>query len=515
MKKYFFFILSFFLIAAVGCSNSHSEEGNMPPETKVEATDSTQDTTKSEPEPDAEPTPPKTANAEELRQLFEQAYTTGNSRSQEPEQIAAEFSVIQELAFEIPLALPSDTEVQYIEWRNMTIAAIIEAENDMLKASYNKLIADCTRYDERVAGLWESTPGLFYADRMDFDGDGVMELLLAYLERKSGVDGEPDCFADVTVEVYGNDPDGSAIKYGEFKKQWDFGDKWLKIFTRDDKLYIGGYSWGGGSGLPATYIYYGVENGLLKEIESYSSEDAPGEELSKYTEICSLIAFHEGYPAQISFASGVLPELPSLSLVLNGTSFELGDTPVINNGYILAPVPALEKLGLAVHSEDVERWLVSTKHNTLWINMWDFPLIYFDNDFQNFADDMEVIDGKLFVPIEPIAALFGGKVERVRESNVIAIDLSIPVEDRMNEDEIKALHEFQKEDAFAILERAGYELEHKLELIVTYQFGDVVWSIKWLPSGQEEIYYSAKVSRNGIMSINSYGYDPAIFEDEW
>lgn len=535
LRKSIFFVLILLFVAVTGCSNSAKDAVNVPQETAQDTADPVQSTSKSEPEPDETPEQFKVASTEELQQLFEQTYAVENSRSKEPEQIAAEFSELQELALESSLSLPSNAETQYTEWRSMVITAIIEAENDLLKDNYNKLIADCIPYDEGVTGLWDSTPGLFYADRMDFDGDGIMELLLAYLEQQSGVDGGPNGSAKVTIDVYGG-IDGGVVKYGELNEDWTFGDKWIKLFSNNGKLFIGYYSWGGGSGLPETYTFYSVENASLVTIENLSSERILSEEvnedgtfhydgyftsfddtiseedfqarLSSYNEEGSIISFGEGTPANVSFDNGVLPERPALSLVLNGTAFELGDTPVINDGHILIPVPALERLGLAVYSIDKNNWIVSTKRDTLLILYWDFLEVRLNGEWQDFGDFMKIVDGELFVPIEPIAILFGGKVEQDKQSKIIAVDLSIPEGEQMDTAEVKAMYDFTDETAMAILEQAGYTVENALDWEVSYQYGEAVWSITWLPAGQNEMVQWAAVQRSGVIETGTYAFDP-------
>lgn len=137
---------------------------------------------------------------EQLHQYFRQAFDTKGNALDTPEQLALEVAEIKALAADA--ALPDNYEEQYEEWRTEQIHTMLEKLH--------------SQYDEIIAGLPVGSgaiPGACYAERVDFDGDGLPELFVLSLEQMPNYDG-PDAGLGFALELYQSDED-QVLKLGE------------------------------------------------------------------------------------------------------------------------------------------------------------------------------------------------------------------------------------------------------------------------------------------------------------
>ena len=130
------------------------------------------------------------------------------------------------------------------------------------------LLADKPLYNSEL--LQE---GLASVQWMDLDGDGLEELLVL------SVNAQEEFYYDVTLEVYSY-LEGKLSKCDEIVQYIEHhGNFSIKLFEKEEQVYLGRYYCGGGSGSSSDYSFLKLENRTItteEELMAYSEwESAP------------------------------------------------------------------------------------------------------------------------------------------------------------------------------------------------------------------------------------------------
>lgn len=356
-------------------------------------------------------------------------------------------------------------------------------ETRALQTEYEQIIQDSQLYE--VHGT-----GLFYADYVDVEGDGTVELLTVGIDK--------DLF--ITAAVYAND-NSHVEKYceGIFKTAYlgKFGG--FSVGTTNGELYVcsaGGTVEGAGAYYDSTYQFFKVEKGTfsleddLHDKEEYSFE----KEMFEYAYFVSdkVVTEHEynqilkKYPEEnsksicsIDFGDLNVPDrglLPTPQIQVNGTAVKLSANPYISKGVSEYMVPlrdVLEAMGVAVYANsDASVILASTKSDTLVITYksleghfeginsdWYYDKTYKysmnGGEFQKIA--IEFTNGKAFLPLQTIVSLFGATAEWDGKVGATQITSNILDSNRMSQDELKQLANFDLNQALKIAANQGYK----------------------------------------------------------
>lgn len=347
-----------------------------------------------------------------------------------------------------------------------------------LQAEYEQIISQQKIHD--VHGT-----GLIYADYIDIDGSGKPGLLTV------GID--MDSFAGIVATVYA-DIDGHAGKYCEQVLPSGGTFTYLDIYQANGQRYLGVSMEHRYEGMESQF--FKVENGafvcsdhvqekwdistdsLATRYIGINGEDISEDEyratVKKYTKQKEL--FSQG-PSWYEFGErGILP-VPGIQV--NGTAAKLSAAPYISYyNYKMFMVPlrdVLEAMGVAVYANpDASVILASTKNDTLAITYKEFEGYgfeginsdYYENsrtykysmnggEFQKFA--IEFTDGKAFVPLHTIVSLFGATAEWNGEAGAMQITSNIPDSNRMSQDELKRMANFDLKQARGVAASKGYE----------------------------------------------------------
>ena len=396
--------------------------------------------------------------------------------------------------------------MSYLYWaeEQWTSAAEVRA----LQAEYNQIIQGAQLYE--VHGT-----GLFYADYVDMDNDGKVDLLTV------GVDWET--FAAIAT-VYSN-IDGHAGKLCE----QDFGlagaFDWLSIYQADGQLYLGiimEHRYVGDE-----YAFFKVENGsfvcndnVREEFDSNLSithyiglnekeisEDEYRATIKKYTKQKELFSIG---PSWYEFGECGILSAPSVEV--NGVPVKLSANPYysIFEDDVMVPLrDVLEAMGVAVYANsDASIILASTKSDTLVITYKDFSDYNFEGinstyygrdktykysmnggEFQRIV--IEFTNGKAFLPLQTIVSLFDATAEWDGKAGAMQITANIPDSNRMTQDEMKQMANFDLKQAQKIAVSKGYK--------GSVEFGDGVPTIfRGVSFGDYETHVrSSLVFKNG------------------
>ncbi|MBD5118623.1 MAG: copper amine oxidase N-terminal domain-containing protein [Clostridiales bacterium] len=410
-------------------------------------------------------------------------------------------------------------------------------ETRALQGEYEQIVNSAQPYE--VFGS-----GLFYADYVDMDNDGKVDLLTV------GVDWET--FAAIAT-VYSN-IDGHAGKLCE----QDFGlagaFDWLSIYQADGQLYLGiimEHRYVGDE-----YAFFKVENGsfvcndnVREEFDSNLSithyiglnekeisEDEYRATIKKYTKQKELFSIG---PSWYEFGECGILSAPGVEV--NGVPVKLSANPYysIFEDDVMVPLrDVLEAMGVAVYANsDASVILASTKSDTLVITYkdfsdWDFEginSIYYGRDktykysmnggeFQRIA--IEFTNGKAFLPLQTIVSLFDATAEWDGKAGAMQITSNIPDSNRMTQDELKQLANFDMKQAQKIAVDKGYETPYKTEAGdgtkcgLTFKNGKAVWNlfvVKTPSYGGGLHYVNARLSlievaSDGTVTVDSKEY---------
>lgn len=333
--------------------------------------------------PQEEAEEPKLLSQAELETLFQKVFDSdGDIQSQEDTQITAELSAVKEAADAD--TLPEDYETLYRSWREGQVTAW-ETEVEQLKADYKKMLLA----DTDLTAAWEMDKAC-YADYIDFDGNGIPELLTV-TKAGSGADA-------VTVKVYGSQ-DGAVTELEnssyplEYHDGWGRDNLWIRIFKNGDsgKRYLGVYTHDPSfTRNHAVYTYYTIEDGkwtldrgfvscnfdregyVTGGISLYKTDDPEffrgdfewsklGEEINingdsvdvsvmtkEYPNYLQIIA-NDTYESPAMEQHGLLDDLLGIKLTVNGEPVELVVEPFVEKGVFMAPVrPVLGAMNIPV-----------------------------------------------------------------------------------------------------------------------------------------------------------------------
>ena len=425
------------------------------------------------------------------------------------------------------------------------------SEDRALQAEYGKIIGGAMCYEVHGSGL-------IYADYVDVEGDGKVELLTVGLDK--------DLL--ITAAVYKN-TDGHAEKYceGTFKTAYfgKFGT--FSVGTADDgQLYVcsaGGtveragayhdgtsqlFKAGKGAFSLENDLHYKEEYNFEKEVTEYTYF-VSGNEVAKdeYDKILKKYPDSSTIPiCSIDFGNPVILDRGLLSapkIEVNGSAVKLSAEPYLDryDNVFMAPLrDMLEAMGVAVYANsDASAILASTKKDTLVITYKDFS----DGSFKGINSDyygrdktyrysmnggkfqeLDVVftDGKAFVPFQTLVSLFGAKAEWNGEVGAVQIAFDLPDSSCMSQDELKKAANFDVEQAQRIAVEKGYKgpwdgapipSSQTIEFygmddakVLAFKNGKAVWT---LYTGNETEYIRDETGRLVGESIEMYRIDVA------
>lgn len=422
---------------------------------------------------------------EKLYQYFQQTYDAKGNALDTPEQLSLELSELTAIVA-TEESLPTDLEAQYRAWRNTHVQELL----NNLQKEYDQLISERPRCD----GI---NPGLCYANQIDFEQDGIPELLLFTAK-------EPESLGDydgptVTVEVYGN-ADRSAAIYGEETFSWINGEMGsFKLYTDENNIYWGCDNQGSGNWGGSLNKFYTVRDHKLILADHVSTETQYMDELQgmgdlyyrgchglegfckgdsnygsltyqqyndilnkykEYQEILSYPALDHFYPKVID--SGLLPPEADHEFVINvnGATIQSDQKAFMRfdgfDYYIFVPVKeTLEKMGMSFFTEieyETASLIGISKGDT--VQFYDSDDMYVNEEGQNAS--LELIDNTLYILIQDLEKINETQVEWDKENWSVSITSKFSESDQIPEKEISAMRNFTFQEAGEIVESMGY-----------------------------------------------------------
>lgn len=521
------------LLCAAGCKESAAE----PTATQLPAT--TQPAT----EPVQTPAVEQITEAELLEQFLLAYEGSGASASQDESQLTAELSTLKSAAQADKKEWPQDFEAQYKTWRENTLAEQAAA----LKAEYDEIIADREHYTTSGPFNDPETPGLFYADYLDMDGDGQKELLLLTCTH--------DC--PILFEIY-REEDSHAVKC--FEQEIPLlcipDGTCLSLVSSGGNIYLqaAGYEMHTGTE-HCEYLIFGMNGDKIGPVDWVGYEDSSGDPyaqvgicyysrtsydnsteiteeqyqatMSKYSTVQAIANVNDfgindsgGYGSVYTdgpIYTGVLfpIERTPAKVELNGQPLELSAEAYAEGGAFMAPLrDVLEAIGITVYANsDVSVVLASTKKDTLTIANKDFMysedgiemptwdtnhgyrcyLNEWSNPYWNGCDiRAEIINGKLFASVDKIVSLLGFGVSWDSDAKALKITGEmVPAADRMSDQEIKAMANFGLDEAVKIGQKNGHEFlgmgVGHYEGGLFFSHGKAIWEYVARSIGEEPI----------------------------
>ena len=247
----------------------------------------------------------------ELCQYFQQAFDAKGKALDTPEQLALELLEIENLSTNT--TLPEDFEEQYKAWRKDYIESLLKT----LQEEYDQIIAGLPLFD----GI---NSGVAYADYIDFDLNGIPELLLVSLS--VGIDEDGIYGWGGSIELY-KEVSGHAqvIDTGNIGLppfyHSDYDPKKVSLVQREGRTFIHTLDT---EGRDIFDYYYSIEGGTVKVAdETYSGElniSSSGQDVTyevyesvhnQYTDEVVILA--DTSSASPVHTRGILPELSSSS----------------------------------------------------------------------------------------------------------------------------------------------------------------------------------------------------------
>ncbi len=422
----------------------------------------------------------------------------------------------------------------YLYWANEQW--MLSEEDKAVQAEYEQIIKDLPPYE-----VYDS--GLFYADYIDVEGNGTVELLTV------GIDWETNT---ATATVYAN-KNGCAEKLCEQAVGLAGTFDYLGLYQADGQLHFGismAHRYVG-----EEHIFFKVENGAFvcsdhvrdeydmdKDTTRYIgiheqeiSEDEYRTTYQKYTKQKKLL---DVGPSWYEFgARGILP---TPGIEVNGAVAELSTTPYqsMRYGFMVPLRDTLEAMGVAVYANsDASVILASTKKDTLVIAkggaLWEqgfeginspyyggsktYQYSMNGGEFQNI--DIEFTDGKAYAPFETIVSLFGAKSEWNGKAGAMQIAFDLPDSNRMSRDELNRMANFDMNQARKVATNSGYEgtrFSHYDGSVygLTFKNGKAIWTGYTYVStiyekdeygniiGGTDEYYQIEVASDGTVTAN-------------
>lgn len=337
--------------------------------------------------PQEEAEAPKLLSQAELETLFQKVFDSeGDIQSQEDTQITAELSAVKGAADAD--TLPEDYETLYRSWREGQVTAW-ETEVEQLKEDYKKMLLA----DTDLTAAWDAGRDC-YANYVDFDGDGMPELL----RMSASLDG--GYVLTTNIKVYGKTQDGiSELCNDDFEIYTDgaLESNWIRLCKNKEnhQTYLAVGFRNMGSASPTCQRYYSLisgewvhaegfglgrhdvvdENGtwleyrsswhVLSETEYVEygegefgkpiTDDEYEAAVGKYVDYQDILS--SGTKFRFIEGGGFLSELFTIKLTVNGEPVELGTQPFAEKGVFMAPVrPVLEAMGVAVYAMSKEAY---------------------------------------------------------------------------------------------------------------------------------------------------------------
>lgn len=400
-------------------------------------------------------------------------------------------------------------------------------ESRALQEEYEQIINNTWIYDVHGSGLC-------YADYVDVDNDGKVELLTVGISE--------DGFK-ATVTLY-TSVDGHAKKSCEETFE-TFVGKMSSLSTGKvgSQTYLCFYGYNNyGGGYDSISHYFKIEDGVfsqaddLFEAEEYNMETdtikhtytASGKEITesefnaieqKYINRKRIFGLDFGYGYIED--RGLVPSPKSLRIAVNGSVVPRSDSsyllksdmsPVRDEGIMVPLGDVLEAMGVAVHINP-NVILASTKSDTLvitdkdfydWryegINSTDYGYGDWTGTYQysiNGGNSQELalqtdIDGIIWAPLQTIVSVFGAKAEWNGAAETIQITFDLPDSNRMSQDELNRMVNFSSEEAVKIGERNGHSFWGMMVAYIEGGYrvshGKAIWEYAALPTGQNAVY---------------------------
>ena len=460
----------------------------------------------------------KKAFEEGLPTLFQTAFDAySNGQVAQTDRLAEEITMLKKLVSEASFPWDGVYGSKYLSWREN----LIEAMKEQLIIEYEEIIAERTLY-EASYNIYDAYPyitnGLYYAGYHDFDGNQLPELLLVTIEEVPSNDSHPEYTA--ILEIYG-EKDQKVVKYGSESVYMPYGEYSVELKRCQDNFAVY-YSYHGySSGAGAISKYFGVQNKQLclvydLSMQSYFINEYTRDYEYEYYNGNNKITSEEYSEIRQKYVSetriyynecyekgdhGVLTEPVNRTIIVNGQELTSIGPLYMDGEYTLAPLrPVLEAMGIPVCADgQLVTILASTKKDTLDIHKdtrgmpWGYG--YYKTDFNDTRVSTiapEIIDGQMYVRLEPTVSLFGAAVQYSRTDRTFTITFDISSEDLMTEREVETLLHFSYEDAEAILLQHGYWVsgsEDEVDSYIYFKNGCAFWSVYVLPLGVEyEVY---------------------------
>ena len=362
----------------------------------------------------------------------------------------------------------------YLYWANEQWT--LSEEDKAAQAEFEQIIYDAQLFEVHGSGL-------VYADYVDVDNDGKLELLT--LDASGDSDGYYTY--EVIAAVYGI-MDGHAEKICEQTFSWIWQPESLSICTNANQTYL----WSAWEDVGTSSVgdtFFKVENGAFAIGESisvsYASEKPEYSGITeteynaldqKYTNKKGLLSYNRNSGLSVQ-NRGLLPEP---KIMVNGVPVGLSAKPYLSHssGAFMVPLrDTLEAMGIAVYANsDASIILASTKKDTLVItnqglsgqgfeginnpHSWGayggktYQYSMNSGEFQNI--EIEFTERKAFVPLHALVTLFNAKAEWSGKAGAIQIVFDLPDSSRMSRDEIKKLASFDMERAQKTAANKGY-----------------------------------------------------------
>lgn len=385
-----------------------------------------------------------------------------------------------------------------------------------LEEEYQLIVDSRPVYAPAIEGLCEASPGLCYADYIDFDDDGSVELLLVSVEKCEEKGGDYPVLA--RIEVYGAS-DGCAVQYGKFENEFSsdrYGGIILTEYNSNKFICIRRERWSS----DPLQSYYGVQNetlALKDQIDSayHSDEHSEGRTLSyynlagqeiteeqyhaidrQYAECIAILMYDHGVTIS---DCGILSVPLGPTVVVNGKPVEFDKELYGESGHLMAPLrPVMETMGiLTLYEAASDEWgidsiIALTKRDTLETYIFSYPSEYgyVFNESPNFSEPsgMYLWGGEglpcaqkrgetIFAPVATLAEKFGAEVDWDSNTRILSINSHIPKEEQMNQAELDTLLGFTLSRAEEIAIQKGYRPERPGSGQRFFKDGKVYWEL--------------------------------------
>lgn len=381
---------------------------------------------------------------QELQELFQLIYEqSGGRNANTEEQKVLELEALGKITPPEEKIFPEDVNERYTRWRG----DVEKAQREELEQKYWEMVSGLTVYEysnmsdggysQNEYSVEENSGGLLYADAVDMDGNGVVELLTISVKKESYGDGL------LKVGVYGMQ--GNIVAELETMEiPWSFGmgAAWgingIDICQRDEKVYIGHwFDYSGGGGMRTGFEYYGLEKEgwsaekLLYELNWENPNDPEHtylrneeaitageyeEILNSYqsislftTDYGSVSINEEARGAYVSRLKELEESLKNRQIRILVDGKEIAASAKLEDKTVLIPIcETFDAMGIQVIDNAEEGMFIATtrKNSLKFHNMWaysilDFCDVYMDEELQDDLPEGLLVekDGVLFLPL--------------------------------------------------------------------------------------------------------------------